>query len=108
MPRLVLEDGADVVTGKGSGVGRLVTQRVQQLAPAIEVAKARIRCADPERPRGILRDARDMTARERAQVRETMMLGLPALEPGLGPDPERPGPIEQQGVDVVVDDRARV
>ena len=108
MPRLILEQRPHVVCGERSGVLRVVTQHLQQLAGVIQAAEPRIGRADPERAGGVLQHARDVAATDRAQVRETMMLGLPALEPGLGADPERPGAIEQKRVDVVVDDGARV
>src|SRR2546429_5192257 len=62
----------------------LFRSHLQQLAGVIQAAQPRIGRADPERAGGILQHARDVAATDRAQVRETMMLGLPALEPGLG------------------------
>src|SRR5438876_11760686 len=86
MPRLILEDGADVVAGEGGRVRRFVMQRLQQLAGVIQAAEPRIGCANPERPGGILQHARDVARAERAQVLEAMMLALPALESRLGAD----------------------
>src|SRR5437899_12105030 len=78
MPRLILEDGADVVAGEGGRVRRFVMQRLQQLAGVNQAAEPRLGGADPERPGGILQHARDVADAAPAQALEALTRARPA------------------------------
>jgi len=105
--RLILEQRPHVVVGERSRVCRIVTQQLQYAAGAVHPLETSI-AADPQGARLVLQHPRDAAAAQGAQMKEPVVLGLPAIEPRFGADPQGPRAVEGQGADAVIDQRARV
>src|SRR2546430_9910075 len=85
----------------------IVTQQLQYAAGAVHPLETSI-AADPQGARLVLQHPRDAAAAQGAQMKEPVVLGLPAIEPRFGADPQDPRAVEAQGADAVIDQRARV
>ncbi len=111
---LVLENGAHVIARQRAGILRIVTIDRRDVAAAVHQVQPTIDARHPQRAAAILQYMRNARAaqgagiaRQVAQMREAVLLRLPAIQAREGRHPHGAGAIELEPLDAIIRERVR-